>query len=970
MKISLLFSLCVLFLISDVQAQFYQTQYRPPGQQWQQLQSERFRVIYPERYQEIAEQTLSILELEYDDVQTLVGGELRNFPVILNPENDRSNGFVAPFNFRSEVEIAPIIGKSLNPRSGDWLETVVPHELVHALHFSVNPPSIVRPLGLFSPDVRRSIHAAAPMGFLEGIAVEHESHNTIPGSGRGNYPYFNNQLLSMIGGDNPWSMGQLVHSTTFTPPFNRHYIGGYAFVNWLQENEGDDAMRKAIRRHYQLPLLGFGFALRTTTGQWPGELYDEFMQEQYQTEKQQMEDIAVDTDAITDSIPFNGTCRRTNRPMILNSGKILFFGRACNKSTGFYLYDHESGNTRFLYEVSIVEDHHYSLTPDGESIIYSRYHSDPKYDNQFRADLHILNIKTAENHRLTKNQRLATPSFVGNQLFATQNDGSVRRLVSVDPQSGTILRTYPLAENSTTVSVAPNINESDQIAILGKKHGVQGIWFEDIETDETLFARPPDIVFERASIFDPVWAPDGERLLFTTDAAGAMNIYEFEEASQQINQLTDSRYSAFEGTYSPDGERITYILQREDEQLPVMSGTARLFDRRLDTSEWAVTETVESDLNRPLLNRNQEMDRSQWNQSRYSTGLSWLKPRLWLPTAERMAGDADRIGITVESVDRMSRHSYSLEVSRFANAFWFDGTYRYTGRYPGFELDLFNSPSISTFRISEEGEEESFLFSTIAQQRGGTFSVPFRYRLEQNVRFSSFLIRPLFTISQTRFTDITDAQQPVSDFEDPLYTAGLNTVLNYRLRQYTRDVQPNAGISLFTQTRYGLNSSPFTLQLPDGEVSSTFSQRKGFRAGAIGYVAPLQRFNQSLRLSAQIFTQTPAPVFNTQSVISNLFDSLAAPGATNIGILDTRYTIPLIYPDEGGLLLPVYLSNIYLVLFSQTVTDLNRPESETRTVLGTGIRSQFKLGNLHMDLGFSVGWEPAAGNVNYLFGNF
>jgi len=970
MKISLLLSFIALFLVSDVQAQFYSTQYRTPGQNWQQLQTERFRVIYPERYQDIAERTLAILELEYNDIQALVGGELRDFPVILNPENDRANGFVAPFNFRSEIEIAPFLGKSLNPLSGEWMESVAPHELVHALHFSANPPSIVRPLGLFSPDARRSIHAAAPIGFLEGIAVEHESHNTMPSSGRGNYPYFNNQLYSMMGEGNPWSMGQLVHSTTFTPPFNRHYIGGYAFVNWLRENKGDDAMRRAIKRHYQFPFLGFGFILRTTTGQWPAALYSDFMEDQRQIESRRLDNIQTDTYARSQPLPLSGTCRRANRPIELKTGELLYYGRFCNRRTGFYLYQPGTENTRLLHEVSIVGDHHYSLTPDGNSLVYSRYHTDPIYDNQFRADLHILDLETGSSRRLTRDLRLASPSFVGERLFATQTDGTARKLVQVDYQTGEIIKTYSMAENSTMVAVAPDSRDTDQIAILGRKHGVQAIWFENVDAEDKLLTGPPDIVFERASIFDPIWSADVSRLMFTADAGGAMNLYEFDEASEQITQLTDSRYSAFEGTYDRNGDRVIYIRQQGHEQLPVIIETDQSLNRTLEPEEWGLSETVESDLNRPLLNRTEDADRSQWEQSRYRTGLSWLKPRLWLPTVETILDDADRIGISVESADRMSRHAYSLEVSYFARTFWFDGTYRYTGRYPGFELDLFNTPAISTFRITEEDEEEPFLFSTIAQRRGATLSVPFRYRLEQNVRFSSFLIRPLFTVSQTRFNSLADARQPVSEFESPLYSVGLNTVLNFRLRQHTRDVQPNSGISLFTQTRYGLNSSSFTLQLPDGQATSTFAQRKGFRAGVIGYAAPLRRYNQSLMVSAQVFSQTPVPVFNTQSVISNLFDSLPAAGATNTGILDLRYTIPLVYPDDGGLLLPVYLSNIYLVLFSQTVTDLNRPESDTRTLLGAGVRSRFKLGNLQLDLGISVGWEPAANRVNYLIGNF
>ena len=974
MKKILLFFILMIVLVGEINAQFYSTQYRTPGQNWMQLQTERFRVIYPERYDSLARETLTILELEYNDIQQLLGGDLRNFPVILNPDNDRSNGFVSPFNFRSEVEIAPFLGKSLSPRSGNWLESVVPHELVHALHFSVNTPSIVRPLGLFSPDLRRSIHSAVGFGFIEGIAVEHESHGVIESAGRGNYPYFNNQFHAMQGADDPWSMSQLAQTSTYTPPFNRHYIGGYRFVHWLQNRFGDEAMQGAIRRNYQLPFLGFGFALRRTTGIWPGELYREFMDDQETIHEAKIDDLEADTDLSSDEIPFNATCRRASRPIWISNTEVLFYGRSCNRPPGFYIHDTGSQTTELFHEVSITGDYHYSLSLDGSSLVYSRFHADPIYDNSFLADLHELSLLTGEDRRITKDKRVTSPAYWNGKILAGQTTGQTRVLAVIDPVTGSVLDTFLNAGNSTVVTVAPNpAPEADApSAVIGKKHGVQAIWLEDLTTVEMLFNRKPDIVMEDASIFDPAWNEAGDKLYFSADRGDAMNIYEYDVESGDIRQVTDTRYVAMEGTLSPDESRLAYIYQKKNEQLPALLESGDFYNKDLTESEWGLTENVEAMLDRPLLNRpkaGEPFNSGDVEASDYSTGLGWLKPRIWQPVVEDIVDDFDQIGLSLESVDRLSKNAYSLEFTYFRKAFWFDGTYRYKGVYPGFELNMYNRPSVATFRFRDENEQTQF-FSTIAQQRGGTFSVPFRYVLEQNTRFSSFLVEPEFSIRQVRFKNFNDASQPISEYEQPLYTLGLNTTLNLGLRQHTRDVQPNRGLQLFTQTRYGLNSSEFSLQLPGGLSTNTLQSRKGFRAGAVWYVAPLSRFNQSLRVSAQGFTQTTGLVFDTESVISNLFETGVTRGATNTGILDTRYTIPLIYPDDGRLLLPVYLSNIYMVLFTQTVADLDSVESSVRTLLGAGIRSKFKVGNLQLDVGISVGWEPARNRVDYLIGSF
>ncbi|HMB96968.1 MAG TPA: hypothetical protein VKM36_00680, partial [Balneolaceae bacterium] len=102
------------------------------------------------------------------------------------------------------------------------------------------------------------------------------------------------------------------------------------------------------------------------------------------------------------------------------------------------------------------------------------------------------------------------------------------------------------------------------------------------------------------------------------------------------------------------------------------------------------------------------------------------------------------------------------------------------------------------------------------------------------------------------------------------------------------------------------------------------------------------------------------------------FSELPLPAVNNAGIFNTRYTIPIIYPDDGGLLLPAYLSNVYLVLFSQTVTDLDRNNfaEASRTVYGAGIRSRFRLSNLRFDIGISFGWEPTRNEFTTYFGSF
>ena len=170
MKRLLLVALTLGLPFQSVNAQFYPTKYRPPSLNWQQLATPHFNIVFPQGEDSVALRTGRMLEHEYSKVRELVGGKLSNFPLVLNNFNDRSNGFVSTNHFRSEIEIPSIKGKAMNPQSGNWLETVVPHELVHALHYSHQEGIWTDIVSIFSPDAARSILGGPPQGVHEGLA--------------------------------------------------------------------------------------------------------------------------------------------------------------------------------------------------------------------------------------------------------------------------------------------------------------------------------------------------------------------------------------------------------------------------------------------------------------------------------------------------------------------------------------------------------------------------------------------------------------------------------------------------------------------------------------------------------------------------------------------------------------------------------------------------------------------------------
>lgn len=973
MKKQLLLFAALLFCSAPCAAQFhYPVEYRPPVD-WQQLTTDHFRIVYPEDADSSARQTAAILESQYDEARLLVGGELRDFPVILRDYNDRSNGFVTSLHFRSEMDLSPSAGKTLNPRSGSWLETVAPHELVHALQYSnlggFTLPSVV---ALFSPDLGRSFHGAIPSGLNEGIATYFETTGVTPDGGRGNLPWFTNRFRSVFESPQRWSMGQMVHSPLYTLPFDRHYLGGYHLVSWLQERHGEGVTRDALDFYVRFPFLGYGFALRHATGSWPSRLYDQFVAA-YSDSGASATEAGSDYETKTSKngkatllsgIPREGTSVRS--PKWLDDSTLVFHASFYNRKPGFYRYRLESGRMDRMFATRVVSDYHYDLSSDGRQLLYAWYRPSSRFDNAFSADLSLYRTDTGERRELSRHGRLYSPVFTEEGILAIQPDGSSTRLVLYHPESERIEVLLDPGPHQVT-AVASHPTDPGRLAVAVNRRGVQALWIIRSEQLEKGLPPMPDVAFPDASIYDPVWHPREHRLLFSSDRGGTHQLYEYHPESGKLIRLTRGGYNAIEGSYSPSGRDVAWVEQRGNLRLPITASLEDLPSVEIPRDHWKAPDTVRSLMRRPLAGST-IADTAGWSSQPYRTGGSWLRPRAVLPLFEEVSNrEVYELGLSLQSSDLLQQQSYSLDISRVQDRFWYDLTYRNARFFPGFEFGASSTPSYRDFNFVVE--EDTIRRTLLRQQRNFSLAVPFRLVLENNVFFSSLSVRPEIRRSQIRYFELHHAGDPSSDFGN-LTIGKIFAALNYRLQQNTRDLQPNSGLSLFGQVEHYFDTQSTRLHIHEKEFQLTFIRPTALRAGLFGYISPLRRYNHSLRLGVETLTQT-APVFDNQNIVSSAFSEPVYPLSNNLTSLSARYVLPLAYPDDGGLLIPAYLANLYLSLFGNTVFDpSNGGISDSRSVVGMGIRTRFKISNLLFDIGIGIGYETGTKNFSLTFGDF
>lgn len=955
MKRIQLLSLFLLLLGDTAFGQLYPNRYRPVGQEWAQLENERFRIIYPSKYEAIALRTASILEREYAGISRRLGSRLEGFPVILNMESDRGGGFVSPFNFRSEVEGAPHRGKIINPRSGGWLEFVLPHELVHALHFNLDTPSFSSLTGLISPDIRRSIHAAAPLGVHEGIAVLHETRHTPFEAGRGNHAYFTGRVPVTPGGSPDWTPGQHLHPSGATLPLDRHYLGSYLFMEWLQRTYGEPVIREALLVHYRLPFLGFGHALRSATGKWPAELFRSYGEERVSHSVSATYPASGLYEKIGPSGKYRGASIR--KPIWTDPDRILFHAEFYNAPTGFYLFDLSDRNMILLLEQRISNDYRYRFDPENRTLWFSEFRASGRYDRVFHSELYAFSLSGNKRKSLTDTRRLHSPS-VAADLYALRTEGDAHHLVSIDWVTGETKVHIRPGEGDNIEEVLQHPSDSLTIAVIARRGESQSIWIGNEGIEGIDLENVPVIGFENGSVYDLEWHPSEKRLLFSADHHGTLSIFEYDHEIASIHEFTGDHRNRFEAAYSPDGQKVAFILQDGPYSLPVVAKLDALPRRSVPEREWSPSARITDD-HRETTERPSLSD--EWTIRPYSTGLSWMLPRTALPWIRRHSGGFREAGFSLLSTDPLSRHSYTFRAGYLEERAWFDLDYSYSGFWPGLGFSLFHRPN--SIRHSDPSGAVQY---SLASRTGGGVNIPVRYTFEQSTRLTRLFIRPSFTLSEVRSLTNT----PVY-IHERLYETGLGVQLQYRLRQYIRNAQPNAGWLL----SFTADITPGSTPLENSFESAYFGGRYGFRTALYRYLAPFPFSNHSLRTGIRFLSQSRSGPYDPRTFFHPGFIEDPCSGADRAGTFETRYTIPVAHPDDGGVVLPAYLESVYIVLFTETAARLDPSSTlsffdRTRTLYGAGIRIRSRLSNLRLDLGIGVAIEPTRNRWSVIAGPF
>ena len=231
-KLFLLLLLINIFVTKTSLAQFYSLGTDPSRAKWRYVETENFKLIYPEQIDSLAKRYAFLLERLREPVLASLKTDPKKMDVVLHPFSSESNGMVGVAPKRMELITRP---PANNDYSHNWEKHLVIHELRHTGHVSKFEKGIFKPLGWLLGEQATALGVGVLMSRwkLEGDAVVTETELTSAGRGRDpdHLIYFKSAFLK--GDYRNWDKWTLGSYKNFVPDV---YSFGYLFCSFVRFN--------------------------------------------------------------------------------------------------------------------------------------------------------------------------------------------------------------------------------------------------------------------------------------------------------------------------------------------------------------------------------------------------------------------------------------------------------------------------------------------------------------------------------------------------------------------------------------------------------------------------------------------------------------------------------------------------------------------------------------------------------------
>lgn len=545
--------------------------YGDPDLDWMTIETAHFRIHYDRLLEPVAARVASVAEGIHDRVAGSMGYRPTQVTeIIITDDSESANGSATALP-RNTIRLYVSAPDDLSPIGDydDWYTSLVTHEYTHIAHTDTisGLPAIANAIlgKTLAPN------QVQPRWILEGLAVVMESEHT--SAGRIRSSLFDMYLRADVIDDRIARIDQFSNAPYRWPGGNMWYLYGSRFLRWITDVYGADTMR-AVSIDYGSTILPWGInrSIRKVTGMTYPELYEGF--------KDHIRRLYADQIHTAEERGLREGTRMTTHgrdlgyprfvPKAARSGgaeEIIYYRDDGDARSGLYRIPLAAPKKGARAETLIARTagtSSPSFSPEGDLLFssaapFKNYYS--RYD-LYRLPRGEISSQGDERtrRRLTFGQRAREidVSPDGRRVVFTVNARGTTflEIADVTPE-GALKNRRDLAPSQRFEQVFTPRFSPDGRTVAYSVWRAGG--YRDIRLVDVATGALRDLTRDRAMDMTPVWSADGKTIYFTSDRTGIFNIYAADAQTSAARQVTNVRTGAFQPAISADEKTLVYV---------------------------------------------------------------------------------------------------------------------------------------------------------------------------------------------------------------------------------------------------------------------------------------------------------------------------------------------------------------------------------------------------------------------------
>ncbi len=768
-----------LFSALVTNAQYFQTGQDPANIKWRQINTTNFQLIYPDYFEEQAQNLALKLEKVYDFGSYSMGYKPTKISVILHTQTVQSNGLVAYAPKRSEFYTTP--HQAIYPQ--DWLEQLAIHEFRHVVQIDkVNEelPGIVK-LILGEQGTALVFGTYLPWWFIEGDAVVSET--ALSKYGRGRFPSFLMEHKAQVveKGKYSYDKAYLGSYKSYVP---NHYKLGYYMVAETRKKYGSEIWEKTVSRVGKKPfsLTPFNKALKLETGLGKVKLYSSVF-DSLEVEWKEADKQFQAAPFLLVSPPVK-TYTEYQYNHWINENEIVSLKTGLNQIPVFVKINSEGKEEKILRPGIIFDE---SVNYRGDWIVWAEQIPDVRWSHSGSSLIQFFNIKTNKKVELKTEYKAFAPALSPdlNAVVVVESDFSNNHYLSVYQQStGEIVKRIHTKENYYFFSPMW-LNKDEILAVILNENGKRLALF-DLKTGDY------KVILDKELGELKQLRLNGNEVYFISSYNGKNALYSYNLSSGSVKLIFEPRFGSAYPDIDKNGNIILSDYTADGFQVIQLEKLLSTPITQVKEEDYKLAKEM-AQQEPGVINFN-EVDTSRFISKPYKKSSNLFHFHSWAPLSVDPYLYEFMPGFSIMSQNKLGTAEtilgYKYDLSEETGTVY--AKYRYKGWYPVFDFEVnagkqgfWQQNTDSTFvRISKKMTELSAdIYMPLNLTKGGYYRL-----LQPEVRYI--------------FTSYNNDDTPLErTYHSLLYRLYYHQIL----RQSAQDVFPNFGLILDYTYRHSPN---------------------------------------------------------------------------------------------------------------------------------------------------------------------